>query len=98
MWAGALPRPLFLEDNADERRPVLKPVPEDKDHDQKAYCEAVATLRERQMQGKERMRQRLAALSFTEKIKILEKLRDLEKAVATAGLRRKPPTEGWPKQ
>jgi hypothetical protein len=50
------------------------------------------------MQGKERMRQRLAALSFTEKIKILEKLRDREKAVATAGLRRKPPTEGWPKQ
>ena len=34
------------------------------------------------------MRKRLAALSFTEKIKILEKLRDREKAIAAAGLRR----------
>jgi hypothetical protein len=32
---------------------------------------------------------RLAALSFSEKIKILEKLRDREKAIAASGLRRK---------
>jgi hypothetical protein len=36
------------------------------------------------------MRSKLAALSFTEKIKILEKLRDRDKAIAAAGLRRKP--------
>jgi hypothetical protein len=33
---------------------------------------------------------RMAALSFTEKIKILEKLRDREKAIAAAGLRKSP--------
>jgi len=32
---------------------------------------------------------RQAALSFSEKIKILEKLRDREKAIAAAGLRAK---------
>ena len=31
----------------------------------------------------------MAALSFSEKIKILEKLRDREKAIAAAGLRRR---------
>ena len=71
---------------------------EDNNRDQKSYYEAAAALRERQIQGKERMRKRLAALSFTEKIKILEKLRDRDKAVAAAGLRRKPPTEGQTKQ
>jgi hypothetical protein len=35
------------------------------------------------------MRKKLAALSFTEKVKILEKLRDRELAIAAAGLRRK---------
>jgi len=35
----------------------------------------------------------MAALSFTEKIKILEKLRDRELAIAAAGLRRKPAKE-----
>jgi hypothetical protein len=39
---------------------------------------------------KSKMRSKLAALSFTEKIKILEKLRDRDKAIAAAGLRRKP--------
>ena len=34
-----------------------------------------------------KLRARMAALSFTEKIKILEKLRDREKAIAAAGLR-----------
>ena len=64
-----------------------KPVPEDHNQDQKAYYEAAAALRERQIQAKERMRKRLAALSFTEKVKILEKLRDRELAIAAAGLR-----------
>lgn len=49
---------------------------------------------ERQMLGKQRMRKRLAALSFSEKIKILEKLRDREKAIAAAGLRRTPSARG----
>ncbi|MGO9166199.1 MAG: hypothetical protein ACLP56_04945 [Candidatus Sulfotelmatobacter sp.] len=34
------------------------------------------------------MRARLASLSFSDKIKILEKLRDREKAIAASGLRR----------
>ncbi len=41
------------------------------------------------MRGKQTMRKRLAALSFTEKIKILEKLRDRDRAIAAAGLRGK---------
>jgi hypothetical protein len=43
--------------------------------------------------SKDEMRRRLAALSFTEKIKILEKLRDRDKAIAAAGLRKKPPSQ-----
>ena len=39
--------------------------------------------------SKKEMRARLAALSFTEKIKILEKLRDRSLAFAASGLRRK---------
>jgi hypothetical protein len=38
--------------------------------------------------SKPRLQARLAALSFSEKIKILEKLRDREKAIAAAGLRK----------
>jgi hypothetical protein len=38
---------------------------------------------------KSKMRSRLASLSFTEKVKILEKLRDRDKAIAAAGLRKK---------
>jgi hypothetical protein len=38
--------------------------------------------------SKEEMRKRLAALSFSEKIKILEKLRDRSLALAGSGLRR----------
>jgi hypothetical protein len=41
---------------------------------------------------KSKMRETLAALSFTEKIRILEKLRDRDKAIAAAGLRRKTET------
>jgi hypothetical protein len=36
------------------------------------------------------MRARLAALSFSEKIKILEKLRERGLAIAASGLRQKP--------
>ena len=50
-------------------------MPEDNNQDQKAYYEAARTLNERAFQAKERMRKRLAALSFDDKIKILEKLR-----------------------
>jgi len=39
--------------------------------------------------SKQEMRKRLAALSFSEKIKILEKLRDRSLALAAGGLRRK---------
>jgi len=46
-------------------------------------------MSEREMPGKQAMRKRLAALSFTEKIRILEKLRDRDRAIAAAGLRRK---------
>jgi hypothetical protein len=69
-------------------------VTENDNYNEKEYYEAAAALRERQIQGKKRMRIRLAALSFTEKIKILEKLRDREKVIAAADcdlcLRRKP--------
>jgi hypothetical protein len=41
--------------------------------------------------SKPKLQARLAALSFSEKIKILEKLRDREKAIAASGLRGKPP-------
>jgi len=44
---------------------------------------------ERDRRGKQETRKKLAALSFTEKVKILEKLRDREKAIAAAGLRPK---------
>lgn len=37
-----------------------------------------------------KLQTRLASLSFSEKIRILEKLRDREKAIAAAGLRPKP--------
>jgi hypothetical protein len=39
---------------------------------------------------KSEMRKRLAALSFSGKLKILEKLRDRSLALAASGLRRKP--------
>jgi len=64
-------------------------VPDDSSPDQKAYYEAALALRERVIQSKERMRKRLAALSFSEKVKILEKLRERDKAIATSGLKRK---------
>jgi len=39
--------------------------------------------------GKDEMRKRLSSLSFTEKIKILEKLRDRSLTLASAGLSRR---------
>jgi hypothetical protein len=68
-------------------------VTEDDNRDQEARYEAARALNERAFQAKERMRKRLAALSFTEKIKILEKLRDRELAIAAAGLRWTPGRE-----
>ena len=38
---------------------------------------------------KSKMRARLTSLSFSEKIKILEKLRDRDRAITASGLRRK---------
>jgi hypothetical protein len=38
--------------------------------------------------SKQEMRKRLAALSFSEKVKILEKLRDRSLALAASGLRK----------
>jgi len=50
--------------------------------------------------SKQEMRKRLAALSFSEKVKILEKLRDRSLSLAASGLRRKPDKEDrskrWP--
>jgi len=40
--------------------------------------------------SKPKLRARMASLSFSEKVKILEKLRDREEAIAASGLRRKP--------
>lgn len=63
---------------------------ENAESDKEACYAAARALNERAFQAKERMRKRLAALSFDEKIKILEKLRDREKAIAASGLRRTP--------
>jgi hypothetical protein len=40
--------------------------------------------------SKPKLTARMASLSFSEKIKILEKLRDRDQAIAASGLRRKP--------
>jgi hypothetical protein len=39
--------------------------------------------------SKPKLRARMASLSFSEKIKILEKLRDREQSIAASGLRRR---------
>lgn len=39
--------------------------------------------------SKPKLQARLGSLSFSEKVKILEKLREREKAIAASGLRRK---------
>ncbi len=45
--------------------------------------------------SKPKLRARMASLSFSEKIKVLEKLRDREQAIAASGLRPKPkPADG----
>jgi len=44
--------------------------------------------------SKPKLQARLAALSFSEKIKILEKLRDREEAIAASGLRKSSPANG----
>ena len=59
-------------------------MPEDDNQDQGARYEAACAWNERMFRSKARMRERLAALSFSEKIKILEKLRDRELMIAKA--------------
>jgi hypothetical protein len=52
---------------------------------------------QRILESKTKRRKELAALSFTEKIKILEKLRDRSERIAASGLRKaeqKPPNAG----
>jgi hypothetical protein len=44
--------------------------------------------------GKDEMRKQLSSLSFAEKIKILEKLRDRSIALAAAGRRKAKSTKG----
>jgi hypothetical protein len=44
--------------------------------------------------SKPKLRARMASLSFSEKIKILEKLRDRDQAIAASGLRRIPKQAG----
>jgi len=46
-------------------------------------------MTEEQLAAKAAMRKKLASLSFSQKIKILEKLRDRDRAIAAAGLRRR---------
>ena len=46
--------------------------------------------------SKQEMRKRLAALSFSEKVKILEKLRDRSLALAASGMRQKVVTGSKP--
>ena len=53
--------------------------------------ESVPTkILERTAMSKPKLQARMAALSFAEKIKILEKLRDREKAIVASGLRKSP--------
>ena len=47
---------------------------------------------------KPKLQARLAALSFSEKIKILEKLRDRDRSIAAAGLRKKSDVKGQPEK
>jgi len=61
------------------------------------FAQARALL-EKIIEGKKKMRKRMAALSFTEKIKILEQLRDRERAIAAAGLRRRPTKDAGAKK
>jgi hypothetical protein len=44
--------------------------------------------------SKPKLEARLAALSFSEKIRILEKLREREEAIAASGLRKSRPANG----
>ena len=46
---------------------------------------------ERTAMSKPKLQARMASLSFSEKVKVLEKLRDREKAIAAAGLRQAVP-------
>lgn len=58
-------------------------------NNQAEYYGAARALNKKAFQAKERMRKRLAALSFDEKVKILEKLRERDKVIAASGLRQR---------
>jgi hypothetical protein len=49
---------------------------------------------QRVLESKRVMRTRLASLSFTEKLALLEKLRERHISIASSGLRRRPTSEG----
>jgi ribosomal protein S21 len=48
--------------------------------------------------SKQEMRKQLAALSFSEKVKILEKLRDRSLSLAASGLRQRPAADAVKRQ
>ena len=66
----------------------MKTESENKDHVPDEFSQARA-LREKLLEGQNKMRKRRAALSFSDKIKILEKLKDRGNAIASAGLKQK---------
>ncbi len=70
-------------------RATLQNVTERNHPDEKAYYEAARALNERIFQAKARERKRLAALNFTEKIRILVELRDRSLVFAEARQKRK---------
>ncbi len=57
---------------------------EDNNQDQKSHYEAARAMSQKTLEDKARMRKQLAALSFDEKMKVLEKLRDRERVLAEA--------------
>jgi hypothetical protein len=54
-------------------------------------------LMERIVESKRQYRAKLSALSFQEKIAIVEKMRERDKAIAAAGLRGKKPSTPSPR-
>ena len=55
--------------------------------DEKRYYRIAPALHEGAFQAKERRRKQLATLGFAEKLKILRKMRERDKAIAASGLR-----------
>jgi hypothetical protein len=55
-------------------------------------------MEDRILASKSRLQGRLASLSFSEKVKILERLRDREESIAAAGLRTVEGTKSKPRK